>query len=162
GAYSTKTARNAWGSSKYIFGPAKWLRFLITPPPGRALIHRDYSQQEMRIAALLSGDSVLLQACESGDVYLGMAKQLGLATHDATAETHPQVRATFKTVTLAIQYGQGARALSLRTGLPLFQAYEILARLKAQYRVYEAFAKSVLDHAGLKLEIGTPFGWYMQ
>jgi DNA polymerase I-like protein with 3'-5' exonuclease and polymerase domains len=65
-------------------------------------------------------------------------------------------------VTLAIQYGQGARALSLRTGLPLFQAYEILARLKAQYRVYEAFAKSVLDHAGLKLEIGTPFGWYMQ
>jgi DNA polymerase-1 len=35
GAYSTKTGRNAPGSSKYIFGPAKWLRFLIAPPPSR-------------------------------------------------------------------------------------------------------------------------------
>jgi hypothetical protein len=31
GAYGTKTARNAPSNSKYIFGPAKWLRFLITP-----------------------------------------------------------------------------------------------------------------------------------
>jgi hypothetical protein len=162
GAYGTKTARNAPSNSKYIFGPAKWLRSLIAPPPGRALIHRDYSAQEMRIAALLSGDAALLQACESGDVYLGMAKQLGLAPQDATAETHPQVRALFKTVTLAIQYGSGARSLSLRTGLPLFQAYEILARLRAQYRVFEAFAKSVLDHAGLLLEVSTPLGWIMQ
>ena len=71
-AYGTKTARNAPGASQYVFGPAKWLRFLITPPPGRALVHRDYRQQEVRIAAVQSGDSALLQACESGDVYLGM------------------------------------------------------------------------------------------
>jgi hypothetical protein len=162
GAYGTKTGRNAPSNSKFVFGPAKWLRFLIAPPHGRALIHRDYSQQEMRIAALLSGDAALLQACESSDVYLGMAKQLGLAPQDATPETHAPVRALFKTVTLGIQYGLAAPSLSLRTGLPLFQAYEILARLRAQFRVFEAFAKSVLDHAGLTLEIGTPLGWYMQ
>src|SRR5262249_53815747 len=76
-AYGTKTARNAPGNSKYIFGPAKWLRFLITPPPGRVLVHRDYAQQEVRIAAIVSGDKALLEACESGDVYLGIAEQLG-------------------------------------------------------------------------------------
>ena len=70
-AYSTKTARNAPSTSQYPFGPAKWIRHLITAPPGRALIHRDYSQQEVRIAAVLSGDSALLEACESGDVYFG-------------------------------------------------------------------------------------------
>jgi hypothetical protein len=76
-AYSTKTARCAPSTTKYIFGPAKWLRFLVTPP-GLALIHRDYQQQEVRIAAILSADDILLAACESGDVYLAIASQIGL------------------------------------------------------------------------------------
>ena len=54
GAYGTKTARNAPSNAKFIFGPAKWLRFLIAPPPGRVLVHRDYSQQEVHIAAVVS------------------------------------------------------------------------------------------------------------
>jgi hypothetical protein len=28
--------------------------------------------------------------------------------------------------------------------------------------VFEAYAASVLDHTGLELEVGTPFGWVMQ
>ena len=39
---------------------------------------------------------------------------------------------------------------------------EILARLRAQFHVFEDYARSTLDHAGLNLEIGTCFGWYMQ
>jgi DNA polymerase I len=74
GPFGSKTARNQPSNAKYIFGPAKWIRFLITPPPGRALVHRDYSQQEVRIAAVVSGDAALLEACESGDVYLGIAE----------------------------------------------------------------------------------------
>ena len=73
----TKTGRNAPSASAYVFGPAKWIRPYIAPPPGLALVHRDFCQQEVRIAAVLSGDSELLAACESGDVYLGIAKQLG-------------------------------------------------------------------------------------
>ena len=57
GAYGSKTARNQPSNSQYIFGPAKWIRFLITPPPGRVLIHRDYCQQEVRIAAVRVGRS---------------------------------------------------------------------------------------------------------
>jgi DNA polymerase-1 len=66
--YGTKTGRNAPSGTQFIFGPAKWIRSFITPPPGRALIHRDYSQQEACIAAVLSGDPELVAACESGDV----------------------------------------------------------------------------------------------
>jgi DNA polymerase-1 len=76
-AFGTKTARNAPSASAYVFGPAKWIRLNVPPPPGQALIHRDYCQQEVRIAAVLSGDAELLAACESGDVYLGIARQLG-------------------------------------------------------------------------------------
>jgi DNA polymerase I len=162
GAYGTKTGRNAPSNSKFVFGPAKWIRFLIAPPPGRALIHRDYCQQEVRIAAVLSGDAALLQACESGDVYLGIAQQLGFVRESMSDAEFKAVRTLFKTVVLGIQYGLGARSLAMRTGVSLFAACEILARLRARFRVFEAYARSVVDHAGLKLEIGTSFGWYMQ
>ena len=161
-AYGTKTARNAPGASQYVFGPAKWLRFLITPPPGRALVHRDYRQQEVRIAAVLSDDSALLQACESGDVYLGIAQQLGFLRDSLNEQERKAVRTLFKTVVLGIQYGLGFRSLAVRAGISLFEAGEILARLRARFRRFEDYARSVLDHAGLRLEIGTPFGWWMQ
>jgi DNA polymerase I len=161
GPYGSKTARNQPSNSKYIFGPAKWIRFLITPPPGRVLIHRDYCQQEIRIAAYLSGDAELIAACE-GDVYLGIAKQLGFAPEDATLQTHKSVRTMFKTVVLGIQYGLGAFSLAARIGVSVAEAGEILARLRARFRAFEYYAQSVVDHAGLALEIGTPFSWYMQ
>ena len=86
------------------------------------LIHRDYAQQEPQIAAVWSGDEALLAACQSGDVYLGIAKQLGFAPADATPETHESVRTLFKTVVLGIQYGLGMRSLAVRTGISLFEA----------------------------------------
>jgi hypothetical protein len=42
------------------------------------------------------------------------------------------------------------------------KAGEILARLRARFHRFEDWAQGVLDHAGLHLEIGTPFGWQMQ
>jgi DNA polymerase-1 len=162
GPYGSKTGRNQPSNAKYIFGPAKWLRFLITPPPGRVLIHRDYAQQEPQIAAVLSGDTTLLEACQSGDVYLGIAKQLGLAPPDATPQTHKALRMLFKTVVLGIQYGLGADSLATRAGLSLFEAREILARLRARFHAFETYAQRVTDHAGLRLEISTPLGWVMQ
>jgi hypothetical protein len=161
-AYGTKTGRNAPGASQYVFGPAKWLRFLIAPPPGRALVHRDYCQQEVRIAALLSEDSALLQACESGDVYPGVAQQLGFLPESLNEAERKAVRSLFKTVVLGIQYGLGSRSLAVRTGLSRFEAGEILARLRAQFHRFEDYTQSVCDHAGLHLEIGTPLGWRMQ
>jgi hypothetical protein len=162
GAYGTKTGRNAPSNSRYVFGPAKWLRFLIAPPPGQVLIHRDYCQQEVRIAAIISGDKELLAACESGDVYLGIATQLGFVSESMSAAELKAVRTLFKTVVLGIQYGLGAWSLAIRTGISLYEASEILARLRARFRVFEDWTRRVADRAGLDLEITTPLGWVMQ
>jgi hypothetical protein len=161
-AYGTKTARNAPSTTKFMFGPAKWLRFLIKPPPGRALVHRDYCQQEPRIAAVQSGDRALLHACESGDLYFGVAQQLGFLRESLNDQERKAVRALFKTVVLGIQYGLGARSLAIRAGISLPEAGEILARLRARFHRFEDYCRSVLDHAGLHLELSTPFGWTMQ
>ena len=160
--YGTKTARNTPSNSKYVFGPAKWIRFLITPPPGMALIHRDFCQQEVRIAAVLSGDAALLEACESGDVYLGMASQLGFVSESMSTEELEAVRSLFKTVVLGILYGLGAFSLAIRAGISLYEAAEILARLKARFHTFEDYSERVVDHAGILLEVSTPYGWTMQ
>jgi DNA polymerase-1 len=160
--FGSKTSRNQPSATKYIFGPAKWLRFFISPPPGWALIYRDYAQQEVCIAAWLSQDQALLAACATGDVYLGIAKQLGFVPQDATDESHPNERALFKTVVLGIQYGLGSRSLALRTGILLFEAAEILSRLRARYRTFEDYAARIADHAGLFLEVSTALGWRMK
>src|SRR5262245_4427003 len=140
----------------------KWLRFIITPPPGRGLAHRDFCQQEPRIAAIQSGDKALLEACESSDLYLGIAQQLGFLPASLTDQERKAVRTLFKPVVLGIQYGLGARSLAMRAGISLAEAGEILARLRARFHRFEDYCRSVLDHAGLHLELSTPFGWTMQ
>lgn len=160
--YGTKTARNTPSNKRYVFGPAKWIRFFIAPPPGYGLIHRDFAQQEPRIAAILSGDKALLHACESGDVYLGIAQRLGFLRESMSSEERKGVRTLFKTVVLGIMYGLGAHSLAMRTGVSLYEAREILARLRAQFRTFEDYAESVVDHAGLFGELSTQFGWRMR
>jgi DNA polymerase-1 len=63
---------------------------------------------------------------------------------------------------LGIQYGLGMRSLAVRTGISLFEAAEILARLRAQFHAFESYAQRAVDRAGLTLEISTPFGWRMR
>jgi hypothetical protein len=154
GPCGTKTGRNAPSNSEYIFGPAQAFRFLISPPPGRALIHRDYCQQEVRIAAVLSRDTALLAACEAGDVYLGIAQQLGF-----TPETHPGLRELFKVVVLGMLYGLEAQSLALLANIGPHEAGEILARLRARFCKFEDYCAAVVDHAGLHQHLATNFGW---
>jgi DNA polymerase-1 len=83
------------------------LRGLIKPEPGKAVAYIDYSQQEIGVAAALSGDRAMMQAYNSGDPYLEFAKQAGAAPADATRDTHEAVRNLFKQCVLAVQYGMG-------------------------------------------------------
>ena len=111
---------------------------------------------------MLSGDTALLEACEGGDVYLGIAEQLGFLSASMNGDERKAVRTLFKIVVLGIQYGLGARSLAVRTSVSLTEAYEILARLRARFHHFESYARQVVDHAGLKLEISTPFDWRLQ
>jgi hypothetical protein len=162
GAYGTKTGRNAPSNSKFVFGPAKWIRFLIEAPPGRALVHRDYCQQEPRIAAFLSDDRNLLEACESEDLYLGCARQLGFWRESMNAAETKALRTLFKVIVLSISYGVGPYTLALRAGVSLYEAHEILARMRARFWRFEDFSTSILDRAGLDMRLTTPLGWTMR
>ena len=68
--FGSVTGRNQPSNSKAIFGPARWIRGLIKPPPEMAIGYIDYSSQEIGIAAALSGDELLMEAYREGDPYL--------------------------------------------------------------------------------------------
>ena len=158
-AFRSRTGRNQPSNSRYIFGPAVWLRSLIKPPAGWAVAYIDWSQQEFGIAAALSGDAAMQAAYRSGDPYLAFAKQAGAVPADATRKTHEPTRELFKQCVLAVQYGMEAKSLALRIGQPPVVARDLLRAHREAYRTFWRWSDAVVDQAMLHGAIWTVFGW---
>jgi hypothetical protein len=157
GPCGTKTARNAPSSAEYIFGPTQCMRFLISPAPGNAIIYRDYRQQEVNIAAELSGDPALREACR-GDAYLGIAAQLGFDP----ATYGDGLRPLFKIVMLGMQYGLEEASFAILANIGRYEAREILARLRARFHVFGDYCRRNIDQAGLDLRLENCLGWTVE
>lgn len=158
-AFRARTGRNQPSNARFIFGPAVWLRGLIQPRPGYGLAYIDWSQQEFGIAAALSQDPSMMEAYRSGDPYLAFARQAGLVPPDATKQTHKAEREQCKACVLAVQYGMGAEALAMRLGQPACRARELLRLHRETYRAFWRWAGGAVDHAMLRGELWTVFGW---
>ena len=158
-AFRARTGRNQPSNTKFIFGPAVWLRGLIRPEPGWSLAYIDWSQQEFGIAAALSKDETMQEAYSSGDPYLAFAIQAGAAPKGANKKTHPREREQFKACALAVQYGMGPEALALKIGQPPHRGRELLELHRRTYRTFWRWSEAVRDHAVLRGSIHTVFGW---
>ena len=157
--YSSRTSRNQPSTTKFIFGPSKWLRGIIKPKPGWALGYVDWVQQEFGIAAALSDDRAMLAAYQSGDPYLAFAKQAGVMPPDATKETHGGQRELFKQCVLGTQYGMAEGSLALRIGRPAFMARRLLHLHREVYHRFWKWSDNTVDHAMLHNLQSTVFGW---
>ena len=158
-AYRARTSRNQPSTTKFIFGPAVWLRGLIEAPPGYAIAYIDWAQQEFAIAAALSGDSAMMAAYHSGDPYLAFAIQAGAAPLGATKNTHGEVREKFKSCALAVQYGMGYETLAVRIGQSIAHARHLLDLHRRTYPGFWEWSDAALDYAMLTGTLPTVFGW---
>lgn len=160
--FITKTGRNAPSNSEFILGSAAWLRRFIQPPPGRALAYLDYSQQEIALAAYLSGDTKLQEAYESGDVYIASAIQAGeLSPGSVKCDATKAARGRWKSIILATQYEMGAHSLAARLGCSVVEAQRILDRHRRTYADYWAWHDGVVE-AACEVEaepLVTKLGW---
>lgn len=107
GIFGTQTGRNAAKAKTFPLAMSSWLRAIIQPPKDLYIIGADFSQQEVYVAAILSGDENLLKAYLSGDVYLAFAKQAGLVPEYATKSSHKFERDLCKGTVLGLQFGMG-------------------------------------------------------
>lgn len=158
-AFQAKTGRNQPSNSRFIFGPAVWLRSLIQPQPGTALIYLDWEQQEFGIAGALSGDAAMMAAYASGDPYLTFAKQAGAAPGEATKRSHSDVRELFKQCVLAVQYGMGPYSLGVRIGKPEPYARELLELHRKTYADFWIWSDAAVRWAMATGKLHTVFGW---
>ena len=82
----------------------KEFRQVVRAPTGRAIVKGDFAQQELRIAALFSGDVAMKEAFANGeDIYLKTAEKL--VGHPVDKD-HP-ARSAAKRATLGFLYGLG-------------------------------------------------------
>lgn len=157
--FRAKTGRNQPSASSFAFGPARWLRGLIKPPPGYGVAYIDFSSQEIGLAAGLSGDEALIHAYERGDPYIAFAIQAGLAPEDATKETHPIIRERCKAVVLGMNYGMGIQALAFKAGISIAEASDLIRLHKKTYRKFWRWSDDSTATAFLTNEMSTVFGW---
>jgi DNA polymerase-1 len=157
--FRARTGRNQPSNSKFIFGPAVWLRGLIRPEPGYGLAYVDWSQQEFGIAAALSQDPVMQKAYLSGDPYLEFAKLAHAVPEDATRATHEDIRELFKQCVLGVQYGMGEQTLAVRAKTSNLTARELLRAHRRTFRTFWEWSDAALDHAMLHNFLQAAMGW---
>ncbi|MGY4289613.1 DNA polymerase-1 [Bradyrhizobium sp. LM2.7] len=157
--FRSKSGRNQPSNSKCIFGPSVWIRGLIKPPPGYGVAYVDWAQQEVGIAAALSGDTAMQEAYQSGDCYLAFAKQARAVPSHATKKSHGAVRELYKQCVLGTQYGMGEGSLAGRIGQPCIFARDLLRAHRETYRKFWTWSDAALDQAMLHGSIHTVFGW---
>lgn len=104
------------------------------------LLRADYSQQEPRIMAELSGDEQMIAACNKDDVYLEFAAQM--YGHKITKES--EERQIMKSFVLAVGYGAGVDRLHAASGLPKKDCERIRDQIKATFPVMAAYG-SVME-----------------
>lgn len=151
GIFGTQTGRNAPKAKTFVPAMSSWLRAIIRPDPGMCIIGSDFSQQEVYVAALLSGDESLLSSYNSGDVYLDFAIKAGLAPVGATKRTHMDIRSLCKSTVLGLQYGMGLKKLHWKLRLDsgkditLETAKELIAAHKRVFKQYWQWVYEVSD-----------------
>ena len=122
------------------------IRHAFIPRDGYTLVGLDYSQVELRIAAILSGDEKLCEIFRSGrDVHTEVASAvMGVPG----SEVDREMRRRAKIINFGILYGMGVNALKTQLGTSLGEAQQYLedyfvtfSRLKEYLEETKGFAR---------------------
>lgn len=114
----------------------KMARDCFVAPEGKMLLEVDYSQLELRIAAMLSGDEVMLDIFKSGvDYHLRTAQLVsqvawGIEPEQVT-DTH---RSLAKSVNFGVLYGKTARTLAEEWGVQKNKAQQIVDAIMGNFK----------------------------
>ena len=157
--YALKTGRTNPSTSRHPFNAPKCMRNIVRSDPGKVCVNFDYKNQEIAIAAYLSGDPQLIAAVETGDPYIATAILVGAIPANASKKSHPKERKIFKTTLLACLYGQGSTNMSKRMNINIDYGTDYQVKIKNTYPVYFAWVKPLVNRALLQGYLTTKFGF---
>ena len=165
--YRSQSSRSQPSATSFMFLKSAWMRSLVQPPSGYAMGGIDYGSEEFLIAGLVSGDKNMIEAYDSGDVYLWFGKEIGKIPKEATKKTHGKLRDRFKSSVLGIQYLMGAKALASKitndTGMLTTEeeAQEIINMFDELFWRYAEWKDEFLIEYGVQGYMILKDGWTM-
>jgi len=123
----------------------KNIRNAFIAPKGFVLASFDYSQIELRIAALMSQDSFFIKAFKDGrDIHSAVAmKVFGVKEEDVTHD----MRRRAKVINFGILYGMGVTALKENLGTDRKEAQEFHDNYFKQFPTIGAYLDSIKEFA---------------
>lgn len=132
------------------------IRHAFVAPSGFALVAFDYSQIELRIAAILSGDKKLCDIFKNGrDVHQEVAAQVfDIAPDKADAE----MRRRAKIINFGILYGMGVNALRAQLGSTTAEAHKYLEDYFSTFKTLSDYLESTRGFARKHSYTETLFG----
>lgn len=101
----------------------KMIKNLIVASPGKCLLQLDYSQAELRVLAMLSGDPALIEIYRSGrDLHDAVCDMMfGEGSHK-----DKELRNLAKTINFGIAYGRGAGSIATKFKKSMREAQDII------------------------------------
>lgn len=137
---------------------SKAIRKAFKAAKGNVLVSIDYSQIELRIAAILSGDEQLVEIFRNGeDVHAGVASRVfQVAESDVTSD----MRRKAKVINFGILYGMGVNALrqNLGDGTTREEAQEFLNAYFNTFTRLAEYLEETKEYARLHGHTKTMFG----
>ena len=121
------------------------IRSAFIAEPGRTFISADYSQFELRLAAVLAKDQELIGMFNRGvDIHTQTAAQVyGRELDDVTK----QMRRAAKVINFGILYGMSPHGLSIATGMTHEQAEDFIFKYKALRKPLFSYMDTIIASA---------------
>jgi DNA polymerase-1 len=121
------------------------IRHAFVAPSGFALVSLDYSQIELRIAAILSGDEKLCAIFRNGrDVHREVAAQVFRVAPEAV---DLEMRRRAKVINFGILYGMGVNALRAQLGTTTAEAHQFLEDYFSTFKTLSEYLESTRGFA---------------
>lgn len=132
------------------------IRTAFVAAPGNRLVSADYSQFELRLAAVLAEDAELIEMFNRGaDIHTITAAQVyGRELEDVTK----QMRRAAKVINFGILYGMSPHGLSIATGMTRQQAVVFIDKYKALRQPLFDYMDRILAQARRDGYVETLFG----
>lgn len=125
-------------------------------PKGKRLLALDYSQVELRLAAILAEDEKLSAAFRGGlDIHAATAAEVfGVKPEDVTKEMRRQA----KVINFGVLYGMGVNALQKNLGVPRAEAQAFYSRYFEAFPSLAGYIRRVKEEAAKVGYTETLFG----
>lgn len=132
------------------------IREAFVPTKGKVFVSADYSQFELRLAAVLAGDQVMIEDFNSDvDIHAKTASDVYGVPIDKVTKNQ---RRDAKVINFGVLYGMGPHALAQNTGMSFTEAKQFIDdyfRLRAPIRKY---IDATLEKAKTEGYVETLFG----